>query len=491
MNPYLHNFLPAFRLFLLGRYHPQQWRADSTAFALGVCVYILINATVSWFTVEPPLRFDPYAFEPIALNMASLLVAAFIVTRWHSQPDTLWGVAVPLLYASLWFEVLINLPLLDINIFQVNWWKHIELYRVCAAVWCFIITLRLLSRLYGSRLIRRIACAWLAALLFYIPSRFDSDTQLWQTDYSAKHQEADEEEKEYLDIERVLMEQHPLLQAALAALKPQRPGVMDMYFVGFAGDGGQDVFLKESLFTRNLFDRQYDTAGRSALLVNYDQFYFKSSASKFVDELATALDPDFKPTAPGTPPYPMATVASLEMTLAHIGRLIDKEEDMLFLSITSHGGDDHSIYVSLDELPLNMLTPEALAKALKESGIKWKIVVVSACYSGGLIDTLKDENTLIITSARADLTSFGCGDLSEMTYFGEAYFKEALLKNRNFIDAFSIATQKVSTWERDNFMPHYSQPQLYVGEKIKEKLKRYFGSPAAHAPGNDSPLKPN
>jgi len=82
------------------------------------------------------------------------------------------------------------------------------------------------------------------------------------------------------------------------------------------------------------------------------------------------------------------------------------------------------------------LSAQRLGELLRDSGIRWKVVLISACYSGGFIDPLADERTLVITASRADRTSFGCADTNELTDFGRAYFKEALSNvNRKLIEA--------------------------------------------------------
>ena len=40
-------------------------------------------------------------------------------------------------------------------------------------------------------------------------------------------------------------------------------------------------------------------------------------------------------------------------------------------------------------LPLDELTVGALAKILLESHIRWKVLVISACYAGAFIEPLK------------------------------------------------------------------------------------------------------
>ena len=77
-------------------------------------------------------------------------------------------------------------------------------------------------------------------------------------------------------------------------------------------------------------------------------------------------------------------------------------------------------------VPTNWDEFAAAAPALDEAGIQRRVVVVSACYSGGFVPALADARTLVITAARHDRPSFGCGVSSRITYFGEAFLAGAL-----------------------------------------------------------------
>ncbi len=55
------------------------------------------------------------------------------------------------------------------------------------------------------------------------------------------------------------------------------------------------------------------------------------------------------------------------------------------------------------------------------------------------LDALKDDNSLILTAASRDRSSFGWGVESEFTYFGKAFFVEAWKDTRSFIEAFGSA----------------------------------------------------
>ena len=120
-------------------------------------------------------------------------------------------------------------------------------------------------------------------------------------------------------------------------------------------------------------------------------------------------------------------------------------------------------------LELQQLTPTALGRALNDSGIKWKVLVVSACYSVGFVEPLKDANTVIITAADDKSSSFGCESGRDFTYFGRAYFNDALANTYSFTEAFETAKREVTELERaEGRAP--SSPQMWVGDAIRGKL---------------------
>jgi hypothetical protein len=247
--------------------------------------------------------------------------------------------------------------------------------------------------------------------------------------------------------EAMLYQQPRLLDWKLNTLQAQRPHVSDLYFVGFAGYGWQDVFMKEMNTVRALFDSRFDTRGRSLVLINN------------VKTQATA---------------PIATTTALQTALAYVGGVIDPEEDVLFLFVTSHGSDKPA-YLSVDNsgLQLTQLTPARLKAALAATPIKWKVIVVSACYSGSFIPALQDDNSLVITASRADRNSFGCDSRNSMTDFGRAYFSEALKQTRSFTAAFELARTRIAAREKaEGLTP--SQPQMALGKSFEAKWRGRF-----------------
>jgi hypothetical protein len=279
--------------------------------------------------------------------------------------------------------------------------------------------------------------------LFSVPTWYLSNHG-WGEEDPEEDQEQTHERLPSPAREEVLQIQPQLLRRELAALKPQRPGVVDLYFVGFGGYATQDVFMKEVESIRKLFDDRFDTGGRSLALINNP---------KTMKQL------------------PFATASNLEAALRRIGRVMNPEEDMLFLYLTSHGSASQGLSVTFWPLELQQIEPQRLRQMIDRAGIKWRVIVISACYSGGFIDALKNDHTLIATAAAADRTSFGCGNGYDFTYFGKAYFDEALRQSYSFVDAFDLAKGVIASREEaEKKTP--SHPQIFVGSAVRGKLER-------------------
>lgn len=262
--------------------------------------------------------------------------------------------------------------------------------------------------------------------------------------------EPEEEPEAYpLADERIFHLQGQLIERALAAIAPGRSGVRELYFVGFAPDATEEVFLHELRFVRRQFDERFGSAGRSIAL---------ASSEDALDEL------------------PIATATNLSRALARVGERMNPDEDTLFLFLTSHGTRDHRLTAVQPPLDLAPLTPTALARMLQDSGIKWRVIVISACYSGGFIEPLRDDNTIVITASSAERASFGCEGGRDFTYFGEAYFRDALSRTRSFTRAFELAKSIVAEREAKENLES-SMPQMWVGPAIAERLKNAADEP--------------
>ena len=218
------------------------------------------------------------------------------------------------------------------------------------------------------------------------------------------------------------------------------------FFVGFAGQGDQRVFAGEIALARKVFAAKFGSAQRSVLLVN-DQRDFET--------------------------LPLASPTALRYALSGIAARMKLDRDVLFLALSSHGSKDGELMVSNGMLALNNLSADDLATALRESGIKWKVIVVSACYAGKFIEPLRDDNTIVIAAAAADRTSFGCSDDRDLTYFGEAFYRDALPTASDLEAAFQKASTEIAARERAEDRTA-SNPQAYFGRAVVAHLESVF-----------------
>jgi hypothetical protein len=273
-----------------------------------------------------------------------------------------------------------------------------------------------------------------AALLGWATREAWIDPTFWYGGFS----EEDSEDDPIAD-ETLLFEQKGRIDAAAARLAPGRPGRADVFFLGFAGYGEQKVFAQELALAEGVVARRYGAADRSLLLVN---------------------DPRDRDA------WPLATVPGLRHALTRVAARMDPDEDVLFLMLTSHGADDASLSVANGSLSLSDLDGEELKDSLDASGIRWRVIVISACYSGAFIDLLADDHTILLTSAAADRTSFGCGDDDEVTEFGAAFIRDALPAAASLGAAFEAAKVVIAERERAAKLTP-SSPQARFGGAIE------------------------
>jgi len=259
--------------------------------------------------------------------------------------------------------------------------------------------------------------------------------------------------------EQVLYAQPRMMRDALAQLGPRVPGQPNLYLLAFAGDGGEDVFRNEAEYAARLFAQRFGASAHSLVLEN-------NPAS-----LTTR---------------PLASWSNLETALEGLGKVMQPDQDILLLYFTSHGSEDHDLLLDMDPLPLDQLGASDLAGILAMHPFKWKVVVINACYSGGFVPPLRGPGTLVLTAARADRSSFGCGSDSDITYFGKAWLVDALNHTDNFADAFQRASSEISRWERqDKLTP--SEPQIDIGSGIAGQLALWR---KGISPGPAVPFKP-
>ena len=238
-------------------------------------------------------------------------------------------------------------------------------------------------------------------------------------------------------LEIGLLRQGPLLADMLEAV-PASTAAAELYSLTVAGDGRQSVFMREVDYVDALLAERFAARGQITLVNHRDQLTERPLATR-------------------------ETIARAVRTLAERSGA----EDLIFIYLTSHGSADHQLVLAQPRMALDDLPATDLATLLQPLAERDKVVVISACYSGGFIEPLKSPNTLVITAARADRVSFGCSEESDFTYFGRALFAEALQQTRDIVQAFTLAQARVAEREQAD---HYqaSEPQIWAPQQVVE-----------------------
>jgi hypothetical protein len=327
---------------------------------------------------------------------------------------------------------------------RLPWSGMISLCVVTAAAAALYLVTGMWS-LTGRRQLLAVASVIAVAMsMIFLSTRYYFSPTIWFEPEPATAQIAAAQREN----EVIVYEQPARINAAISALAPRDEAKANIFFVGVAGFGYQKVFAEEiGLAAQRIGDR-YDASRRSVRLVNDKR-----------DSLT----------------FPLATVPSLRHALKALGQRMNVDEDVLFLALSSHGAQEGTISISSDLGLWRDLEAAHLADILRESGIRWRVIVVSACYSGTFIEPLKDDNTIILTAAAADRKSFGCSDRRDLTYFGEAFYRDALPKAASLRAAFESARVAIKEREaRLGMKP--SNPQAHFGSAMEQRLAQFEGS---------------
>ena len=238
-----------------------------------------------------------------------------------------------------------------------------------------------------------------------------------------------------------LLAERRKLDAALHTLAPQRKDRVDAYVVSVALDSDA-VFGREAREAGKVLSRRFDAAGRSLTLAGS------------ID--ATASD------------VPNGSLDALTVSLARIAELMDKDQDVLVLYTTSHGAEVGIAYHDGDQ-GYGILSPARLSAVLDEVGIRNRVLILSACYSGIFVPALASDTTALLTAASADRTSFGCQAENDWTFFGDALINHALRKPQPLEAAGAEARDIIGKWEAAASLTP-SKPQIVIGSRVARWL---------------------
>lgn len=375
------------------------------------CWYVLILLTAT--AVASCLARPRVAYDRVLAGTLAF-VPVFVVLNWvrsgwvAAEWDLVAAVAI-LLYAALYLS---------------QWLRALTARAQRRAVLGVIVTLGIAAG---------ITQALSFSGQFWYPNAGDAESEEEQdTEYWEQMQRA----------EALFFSQASRIDAAVAGLAPADELPAAAFFLGFAGMGEERVFAGEIALAAKVIGERFGTTERTIQLVN-DRRDLES--------------------------LPLASMTALRYALERIAARMNIEKDVLIIGLSSHGSETGELSVSNGALPLNDLSASDLATALRDSGIKWRVVIVSACYAGNFIEPLRDDNTIVIAAAAADRTSFGCADDRELTYFGEAFYRDSLPGAPTLRRAFEHAAAAIARRERaEKKTP--SNPQAHFGPALEAYL---------------------
>lgn len=425
-------------------------RVDRLAFRVDVAQLLLLFALSAaidvggdWLRAAPPREFVVQGVGPELYAAALLLLGSAVVALVNRQPQLALAVPVIALAALPILQVLHYVPYVvraDLHApdllltfeYAIVTWIVLVLVRCVAVAFAPMPPFGWLRAIGGGLLLA--APIWFSGALVPSVPWWRGEGEPAQAHGGGVNAGA----------EAVLAAQAFLLDHALAELADERPGQADLYFVAFAPDGRDDAWREDAEAAQEAMDARWGTAGRSVLLANSPQ---------------TLLT------------VPFASVTNLRETLGELAGIIDVEEDVVMLYLTGRGTPEHRLVADQPPLSLVDLSPAGLRQLLDDADIKWRIIVVSACYSGGFLEPLQDDYTLIVTDARADREAFGCGGRTPAGLFGGAFFGEGLGKGESIEAAFERSKAAVVARERDAGYAPAAEPQMFVGEAMAEKVR--------------------
>ncbi len=410
----------------------------SRGYTLPVLISSLLCVAV-WFVLDwlgsrPDPTFYIYGFPAIAWYVLMLVAVAAVAARL-SIPAAGFGRVLLLVLAVTPLALVASF---FIDTYPVQPWNIV--LAAVTTIYLLMYALRGLAAATGNEQPRAVAASLLVVLVFmWVGAELYVDPTVWM-----QPEEADSaDDRSWDQAESLLFSQPQRIDEAIDAVAPSDERAPDMFFLGFAGFGEQRVFAEEIKLAAQVVGDRYASADRSVLLLNDRRDRNE---------------------------WPLASPTALRYALRGIATKMNLDKDILFLSLSSHGSEDASLSVTNGALMLHDLTAPDLALALNESGIKWRVIVISACYSGSFIEELRNPQTVVITASAADRSSFGCADDRDLTYFGEAFYRDALPKAQSLRTAFEAAKVEIAVRERrEHVMP--SRPQAFFGNEIEKRLK--------------------
>jgi Peptidase C13 family len=226
-----------------------------------------------------------------------------------------------------------------------------------------------------------------------------------------------------------------LLCAAFAAAPADAAGFSDWAAIVVAGDWHSHSGAPSEVFDNARHDIVADLPKLGFAPANIVQFSVRSDNH------------------PGTEHSDKQTIAD------DLWDLSNRTAGGCFVYFTSHGSPDGIV------LGEGLLSPAAMAGMIDNAcGSRPTVVFVAACFSGVFIDPLSAPNRFVMTAARPDRPSFGCGDNDHYTFFDNC-FLDSVGSTGDF-PALADAIRACVSRKEAEIQAYPSEPQLSIGANV-------------------------
>jgi hypothetical protein len=412
---------------------------------MAITVTFILSQALIEFAVDGPGGTLAYSWPKyMACLFSFTMIAAYLVGHIAGKGQQVLELAVAFLNSYFFIFVFYAFAIIhNSGAFYKTGLHTLALELI--PVWGFLVMFRLAGTLCAAEIKRLIVAGLIAAGSLCI---LNAHVYLNRIYYVEPPEEQEETSPlDTLTSEEIFNMQAPLREKTLEKLTVSKPGQTDIYALTLASYAYQSVFLRDV----NYVDARLQDKLHIANII------------PMVNNKSTVLT------------IPLANTTNLAFYLHELAtHYMQPKEDILLIYLTSHGSAKTGLSVNLEyELSLLNLSQERLQKMLKDSGIQNKVIIISACYSGSFIPYLKDDHTMIMTAAASDRVSFGCSDTSNLTYFTQAYFMDGLSRTTDLEKAFDVAKASVLKREQAQGITILSNPQIFIGDKIKDILANY------------------
>lgn len=244
----------------------------------------------------------------------------------------------------------------------------------------------------------------------------------------------------FIDRKTLNQAQPALIEKAVKAMGKPRKGQPQIYVLSIGAGGSQALFGREAAAVQGMFASRLGAKSPSIVLSNARKDLFQ---------------------------LPIASRDNVSAVLGAIGKRMNPDKDLLLFYITAHGSPDAFVQTDLpDGTWLDPISADFLGDALDKAGIKRRILIISACFSGSWIPRLESETSIVLTASTPYRPSFGCDDRNEFTHYGTALIKGGLGRGLSWSEAYAELQVTITRQERAMRVPA-SGPMADVGEAMK------------------------